>query len=836
MFEYILLSFQGGKKSGILISAPAMPTTLVEEPPTPTPSPQTKPVPDAFPDYDEVPEVTRSMTMAVGGSDRKVTYPTIQSQKAVENEYVPSPESSPKFDTCRVRSHTIAEGRGFSKATPFVLPHPRAHLDDQAGKGQKHLSIVSMESGLSFGYDADKEDFNPTAPIGAQPWFHGILSRSQAEELLLEDGDFLVRENVSLPVTYTLSVRHGGACEHMLIASADVIKDGQFLTPKYQVSNGAFDSIPELVFNHLKYLIPVNTASGATLTNPVCRPGSKGLNHASYAASSGAESPVSSTLPKNFGSQHQRSNSDASQVPMPSGYRNSRCVSTNSGSPCDSPTRVSMDTPFYRTSSSSTDLLLTRDIGHDDDHGTTCQQKRSLGKTVSSPIYNTLPARLNSIAGNHQRVESFEDYQVMVSASSVLEDIPNPPTPEQVAFRRTNSPPPPPTPEQVAFRRTNSPPPPPTPEQVAFRRTNSPVKYADLKSICPNSDSIPRVRKTSTVNYVEIRFDQGPNGAARTGSEPLTRKGVLIEPVGTVQDEGDSPYQSRAKLLAQRARIGESTSAKQAGELQEIGSNDSPYQSRAAVLAQRSRMGDASPSIAKMASEAQESRDSPYQSRAVVLAQESSDSPYQSRAKLLAQKVMMADLTADVAAESPYQPRARSLTTSVALSPSQEYRANVKIDSDANYSIPKPHTSLSYPSGHVKHSHSLTANRQVSDPMLLTAQSDGPAYDIPGKHLQRSISGGPSPVTSSGGSPLTQLHVKALQGLPGGDALLRMHTLLSSYSTSELAYHLTKADAVTFMLSPRPGESASVWTERFVRVGGGGGGGVLSCGKVVVLF
>lgn len=770
----------------MLISAPAMPTTLVEEPSMP--SPQVKLTPDTIPDYDEVPEVTRSMTMAAGG-ERKVLY--AQAHKAVENEYVPSPESSPKFENSRVRSHTVADVgdlphaalfmdvRGSTHAMPFVLPPPRGRHDDLAVDGQKHLSIVSMESGLSFGYDAEKEDFNPSASIDSQPWFHGVLNRSQAEELLLEDGDFLLRENTSLPVTYTLSVRYEGACEHMLIASADVLKDGRIMTLKYQLSNGAFDSIPELIFNHLRYHIPVNKASGATITNPVCKPGSKGLNYASYAPSVGAESPTSHTLPKNFGSQHQRSNSDTSQAPGQPTFRNSRCLSTNSG---NSPTDVSMDTPCYRTSSSSTDLLVTRGEEEEEEEevrDNSILRKRSLSKTVSSPVYNTLPARLSS-AGNHQRAESFEDYQVMVSASSVLEGIPNPSPSEQVATTKTS---------------------PPSSEQMAIKRTNSPVKYADLKSILTNVESAPRVRKTSAVNYVEVRFDHGPSNGPHTpamGSQSLPRKGILVEPFDS---DADSPYQSRAKLLAQRVRTGDSASAKHASELREIGSNDSPYQSRAAMLAQRARMSDASPPTARLASEAEEVG--------------TGDSPYQSRAKVLAQRVLT-----DV--ESPYQPRGRALTC-VSSIPSHNACSNViKTDADANYSIPKPHASLIGMGATVTAPYSLATSRQMSDSLLLSApsHSDGPTYDIPGKHLQRSISGGPSPVISLAGSPMTQLHFKTLQGLPGGDALFRMHTLLSSYTNSEVAYHLSKADAVTFMLSPRPGESVNIWTERLVLLGG----------------
>lgn len=798
-----------------------MPTTVVEEPPLTTPPPQTKPSPDPMPDYDEVPEVTRSMTMSAGG-ERKVTY--VQTRKAVENEYVPSPESSPNFENCRARSHTVAEASGFSHATifadvrgsayatPFVLPQPRGCPDDLAVDGHKHLSIISMESGLSFGYDAEKEDFNPSASIESQPWFHGVLNRSQAEELLLEDGDFLVRENASLPVSYTLSMRHEGAYEHMLIGSADVLKDGCVMTLKYQLSNGAFDSIPELVFNHLRYHIPVNKASVATITNPVCTPGSKGLNYASYAASTGEESPTSShTLPKNFGSQHQRRNSDTSQAPRQPTFRNSRCLSTNSG---NSPTHIFMDTPSYRTSSSSTDLLVTCGEGEEEEEGgdRSILRKRSLSKTVSSPVYNTLPARLSS-AGNHQRTESFEDYQVMVSASSVVEVVPSS---EQVATKSPSS-------EQVATRKTSL----PSYDQVAIRRTNSPVKYADLKSILTPADSVPRVRKTSSVNYVEVRFDNGPSNSPHTsgmGSQSLPRKGVLVEePFDT---DADSPYQSRAKLLMQRSRMGDSsTSAKQASEARGGigGSNDSPYQSRAAILAQRAHMSDASPPTARLVLEAEEV-----------------NSPYQSRAKLLTQRVLLGDKTDIQEVESPYQSRGRAYTCVSSISSQEAQAGPMKTDSDANYSIPKPHSSVV---GNKLTVPPPSTSRQMSDSALLFApgssHSDGPTYDVPGKHLQRSISGGPSPVRSPGGNPMAQLHMKNLRGLQGGDALFRMHTLLSSYTNSEVAYHLTKADAVSFMLSPRPGESSSIWAERFVLLGEGTmecGGVAMECGGVVELF
>ena len=55
---------------------------------------------------------------------------------------------------------------------------------------------------------------------------------------------------------------------------------------------------------------------------------------------------------------------------------------------------------------------------------------------------------------------------------------------------------------------------------------------------------------------------------------------------------------------------------------------------------------------------------------------------------------------------------------------------------------------------------------------------------------------------------------KVHKDLPGYAMLVKIHTLLQSHSNEELVYHLTRADATCFMLAPRPGEDANVWKER----------------------
>lgn len=49
------------------------------------------------------------------------------------------------------------------------------------------------------------------------PWFHGLLTRENAEKLLSRDGDYLVRETNKAEKQYVLSGRYKGECRHIFL-------------------------------------------------------------------------------------------------------------------------------------------------------------------------------------------------------------------------------------------------------------------------------------------------------------------------------------------------------------------------------------------------------------------------------------------------------------------------------------------------------------------------------------------------------------------------------------------------------------------------------------------
>lgn len=71
----------------------------------------------------------------------------------------------------------------------------------------------------------------PIAPTEEQlrrePWYHGKMSRRDAERLLQMDGDFLVRDSLTNPGQYVLTGMHSGQPKHLLLVDPEgVVRAG----------------------------------------------------------------------------------------------------------------------------------------------------------------------------------------------------------------------------------------------------------------------------------------------------------------------------------------------------------------------------------------------------------------------------------------------------------------------------------------------------------------------------------------------------------------------------------------------------------------------------------
>ncbi len=61
-----------------------------------------------------------------------------------------------------------------------------------------------------------------------EPWFHHKLSRDEVNSLLIEQGDFLVRESKS---QYILSMMWEGEKKHFIIVNKEVGESSSFASP-----------------------------------------------------------------------------------------------------------------------------------------------------------------------------------------------------------------------------------------------------------------------------------------------------------------------------------------------------------------------------------------------------------------------------------------------------------------------------------------------------------------------------------------------------------------------------------------------------------------------------
>uniref|UniRef100_A0A4W3JW19 Tyrosine-protein kinase n=1 Tax=Callorhinchus milii TaxID=7868 RepID=A0A4W3JW19_CALMI len=107
-------------------------------------------------------------------------------------------------------------------------------------------------------------------PLAEQDWYHGAIPRIEAQELLKQQGDFLVRESHGKPGEYVLSVFSDGQRRHFIIQYAD---------NQYRFEGTGFPTIPQLIEHHYTTKQVITKKSGVVLLNPVVKDKKWVLNH-----------------------------------------------------------------------------------------------------------------------------------------------------------------------------------------------------------------------------------------------------------------------------------------------------------------------------------------------------------------------------------------------------------------------------------------------------------------------------------------------------------------------------------------------------------------------------
>ncbi|XP_051893976.1 SHC-transforming protein 2 [Pristis pectinata] len=95
-----------------------------------------------------------------------------------------------------------------------------------------------------------------------ESWYHGKISRKVAEALLVQDGDFLVRNSLTNPGQYVLTGMHNGQAKHLLLVDPEgVVRTKDLL----------FESINHLINYHLESEVPIVAAESEVCLKQVIK-------------------------------------------------------------------------------------------------------------------------------------------------------------------------------------------------------------------------------------------------------------------------------------------------------------------------------------------------------------------------------------------------------------------------------------------------------------------------------------------------------------------------------------------------------------------------------------
>ena len=646
-------------------------------------------------------------------------------QKAVPNEYVPSP---PEIEQYRGRSYTVRVCHQTPTEVPLRLlnegfvrrdsttTYTTSDDDERSTRSNSsslhkshHLSVVSMESGLSFGYDAD---INPSLPLEVQPWFHGKLSRDDAAALLHDEGDFLVRENTALPNTYTLSMFWRAQVDHTLIQCEEVVNSRNGTTVKYSFDGGAFDSIPELIYHHLKYQIPISRDTQNMLMTPIHRAGTRlpftpagyhqpppPLERGERGHSASTDHSSHSSVCDDHPAHHYHHNhsfvkhNSSSDTVRPSYLRPARSSSMSPGAASrQSPARECS----MRSSNSSGDLIEQTEKA---DRVARPRNAVSPPPTTGAPsVTRQEGSRVGGVGGKR---DSIGDYEVMESVSLLG----SPPSQRKAQFGK------------------------PSPAPSSNWASGGDVKYAEIQHFRKPHEFTRRATvsgqhgssTSSSVKYAEVRLQRKQQSQPSMSPHPFS----TYDTIPSSAQARANPYQSRAEVLAQKLQL-------------------------EAAVAARAGSPTSHPRLHRMESSPHSFSTARYSTHSLP---RHSSTPH---------------TMAGISEETTTAPQVTSTTPT----PQQP-------DLKMHHSLPD---------------RARRRSQTVHDTSRSSLVTDGRSANKVGR-----------------GQSAAE---RVPKNLPGYDVLVSLHDTLSQSTEMELASHLTRADAVAFLLTPRPGEDKEVWKER----------------------
>ncbi|KAM6435434.1 SH2 domain-containing adapter protein E isoform 1-T2 [Liasis olivaceus] len=126
--------------------------------------------------------------------------------------------------------------------------------------------MVKSPAGIEPGMDGERVD--SALVLEKQPWFHGSITRAEAESRLqpCPEAGYLVRTSEMGPSKYSIALKTSQGCVHIIVAQT---KDHKYTLDQ---AGGLFNSVPEVVGHYSTEKLPFKGAEHMTLRYPVTLP------------------------------------------------------------------------------------------------------------------------------------------------------------------------------------------------------------------------------------------------------------------------------------------------------------------------------------------------------------------------------------------------------------------------------------------------------------------------------------------------------------------------------------------------------------------------------------
>ncbi|XP_074979171.1 SH2 domain-containing adapter protein E isoform X2 [Caretta caretta] len=128
---------------------------------------------------------------------------------------------------------------------------------------QKSWTPKTLKPTLSDHGEGERVD--PALALEKQPWYHGAITRAEAESRLqpCKEAGYLVRTSETGNGKYSIALKTSQGCVHILVAQT---KDNKYTLSQ---TSGVFGSVPEVVHHYSTEKLPFKGAEHMTLLHPV---------------------------------------------------------------------------------------------------------------------------------------------------------------------------------------------------------------------------------------------------------------------------------------------------------------------------------------------------------------------------------------------------------------------------------------------------------------------------------------------------------------------------------------------------------------------------------------